>query len=162
MSAGTLRGQEGQPLVVGDTLYFESSYPNYIYAVNLNDIGQMVWKYTPTQDNFAPSIACCDLVSRGLAYADGKILADTLDGQVLALDAKSGALVWKTKNVDPELGQSMTSAPLVVHDHFIVGVSGCEYGRHSCGAQAVGEQIQSSLDRDRLRMSRLQDRANAA
>jgi PQQ-dependent dehydrogenase (methanol/ethanol family) len=128
MSTGTLRGQEGQPLVVGDMLYFESSYPNYIYAVDLNNIGQMVWKYTPTQDQFAPSIACCDLVNRGLAYADGKILADTLDGQVLALDAKTGALLWTAKNVDPELGQSMTAAPLVVHDHVIVGVSGGEYG----------------------------------
>jgi len=128
MSTGTLRGQEGQPLVVGDMMYFESSYPNYIYAINLNNIGQMVWKYTPTQDNFAPSIACCDLVNRGLAYADGKILADTLDGQVLALDAKTGALLWKAKNVDPELGQSMTSAPLVVHGHVMVGVSGGEYG----------------------------------
>jgi len=128
MSTGTLRGQEGQPLVIGDMMYFESSYPNYIYAINLNDVGQMVWKYTPAQDNFAPSIACCDLVNRGLAYADGKILADTLDGQVLALDAKTGALLWKAKNVDPELGQSMTSAPLVVRSHVIVGVSGGEYG----------------------------------
>ena len=128
MSTGTLRGQEGQPLVVGDMMYFESSYPNYIYAVNLDNIGQMTWKYSPTQDNFAPSIACCDLVNRGLAYADGKVLADTLDGQVLALDAKTGALLWKAKNVDPELGQSMTSAPLVVRGHVIVGVSGGEYG----------------------------------
>jgi len=128
MSTGTLRGQEGQPLVVGDMMYFESSYPNYIYALNLNNIGQIAWKYTPTQDQFAPSIACCDLVNRGLAYADGKILADTLDGQVLAFDAKTGALLWKAKNVDPELGQSMTSAPLVVRNHVIVGVSGGEYG----------------------------------
>ena len=46
MSTGTLRGQEGQPLVVGDMMYFESSYPNYVYAVNLDDIGHIVWKFS--------------------------------------------------------------------------------------------------------------------
>jgi PQQ-dependent dehydrogenase (methanol/ethanol family) len=76
----------------------------------------------------APSVACCDVVNRGVAYADGKVIADTLDGQVVALDAKTGKVLWKEKNVDPELGQTMTSAPLIVRDHVVVGVSGGEYG----------------------------------
>src|ERR1700722_12890111 len=79
MSTGTLRGQEGQPLVISDMLYFESSYPNFIYAVDLNNVGRIAWKFAPEQDKFAPSVACCDVVNRGLAYADGKILATTLD-----------------------------------------------------------------------------------
>src|SRR5579862_198313 len=128
MSTGTLRGQEGQPLVVGDMLYFESSYPNFVYAVNLDNVGQIVWKFAPEQDKFSPSVACCDLVNKGVAYADGKILVSTLDTHVYALDAKTGKVIWSAQNGDPKLGQTMTIAPLVVHDKVIVGISGGEYG----------------------------------
>jgi PQQ-dependent dehydrogenase (methanol/ethanol family) len=128
MSTGTLRGQEGQPLVIGDMMYFESSYPNFVYAVNLDDIGHIVWKFAPEQDKFAPSVACCDVVNRGVAYADGKIFVATLDTHLYALDAKTGKTLWTAKNGDPQLGQTMTSAPLVVHDKVIVGIAGGEYG----------------------------------
>jgi len=128
MSTGTLRGQEGQPLVVGNMMYFESSYPNFVYAIDLDNVGQIVWKFAPEQDKFSPSVACCDLVNKGVAYADGKILVSTLDTHVYALDAKTGAVVWSAQNGDPQLGQTMTIAPLVVHDKVIVGISGGEYG----------------------------------
>jgi lanthanide-dependent methanol dehydrogenase len=128
MSTGTLRGQEGQPLVVGNMMYFESSYPNFVYAINLDNVGQIVWKFAPEQDKFSPSVACCDLVNKGVAYADGKILVTTLDTHVYALDAKTGKVVWNVKNGDPQQGQTMTMAPLVVHDKVIVGISGGEYG----------------------------------
>jgi PQQ-dependent dehydrogenase (methanol/ethanol family) len=128
MSTGTLRGQEGQPLVVGDMMYFESSYPNYVYAIDLHNIGRIVWKFSPVQDPFAPSVACCDLVNRGVAYAEGKILATTLDGHLYALDAQTGETLWNAQNADPKLGQTMTSAPLVIRDKVIVGISGGEYG----------------------------------
>jgi len=128
MSTGTLRGHEGQPLVIGDMMYFESAYPNYVYAINLSDPGRIVWKFTPHQDSFAPSVACCDVVNRGPAYGDGKVIANTLDGHVYALDAKDGRVVWVAQNAEPKLGQTMTNAPLVVRDKVIVGVSGGEYG----------------------------------
>jgi lanthanide-dependent methanol dehydrogenase len=128
MSTGTLRGQEGQPLVVGNMMYFESSYPNFVYAIDLDKVGQIVWKFSPEQDKFSPSVACCDLVNKGVAYADGKILVTTLDTHVYALDAKTGKVVWSAQNGDPQLGQTMTIAPLVVHDKVIVGISGGEYG----------------------------------
>jgi PQQ-dependent dehydrogenase (methanol/ethanol family) len=128
MSTGTLRGQEGQPLVVGNVMYFESSYPNYVYALDLENVGKIIWKFAPEQDKFAPSVACCDVVNRGVAYADGKIVAAALDTKVYALDAKSGKVIWSVRNGDPKLGQTMTSAPLVVKDKVIVGISGGEYG----------------------------------
>ena len=128
MSTGTLRGQEGQPLVIGNMMYFQSSYPNFVYAVNLDNVGQIVWKFAPEQDKFSPSVACCDLVNKGVAYADGKIIMTALDTNVYALDAKTGKVVWSVKNGDPQLGQTMTMAPLVVHDKVIVGISGGEYG----------------------------------
>jgi PQQ-dependent dehydrogenase (methanol/ethanol family) len=128
MSTGTLRGQEGQPLVVGNMMYFESSYPNFVYAVDLDNPGQIVWKFAPEQDKFAPSVACCDQVNKGVAYGDGKILISTLDTHVYALDAKTGKVAWSVQNGDPQMGQTMTIAPLVVHDKVIVGISGGEYG----------------------------------
>jgi len=127
-STGTLRGQEGQQLVVGNTMYFESSFPNYVYSLELDNVGRINWKFAPEQDKFAPSVACCDLVNRGVAYADGKILVTTLDTHVYALDAKTGKVIWSAQNGDPQLGQTMTSAPLVVHDKVIVGISGGEFG----------------------------------
>ena len=128
MSTGTLRGQEGQPLVIGNMMYFESSYPNFVYAVDLDNVGHIVWKFAPEQDKFAPTVACCDVVNRGVAYADGKILANTLDAHTYALDAKTGKVLWSVKNGDPERGQTMTGAPLVVHDKVLVGISGAEFG----------------------------------
>ena len=109
-------------------MYFESSYPNYVYAIDLNNIGRIVWKFSPVQDKSAPSVACCDLVNRGLAYADGKILATTLDGHLYALEASTGKVLWKARNADPKRGETLTAAPLVVHDKVIVGISGGEYG----------------------------------
>ena len=127
MSTGATRGHEGQPLVIGDTMYFESAYPNHVFAVDLNDY-HTKWEYTPKEDPFAVSVACCDLVNRGVAYGDGKIIVDALDGQVIALNAENGHVMWNAKNSDAEAGQTLTAAPLVVKDKVIVGVSGGEYG----------------------------------
>ena len=54
MSTGTLRGQEGQPLVIGNMMYFESSYPNFVYAVDLDNIGQMVGNSLPSRTSLRP------------------------------------------------------------------------------------------------------------
>jgi PQQ-dependent dehydrogenase (methanol/ethanol family) len=129
MSTGTNQGHEGAPLVVGSTMYVHSSYPNYVYAVDLTKEGGAIkWKYTPKQDARAVPVACCDLVHRGVNYAQGKILMITLDAQVIALDAKTGKELWKVRNGDPTKGETMTGAGLVVKDKFIVGISGGEFG----------------------------------
>ncbi len=128
-STGALRGHEGQPLVVNNTMYVNSAYPNHIYALDLTKEGApMKWKYTPKQDDRAVPVACCDLVHRGVNYVAGKILMTTLDGQVIALDANTGQEVWKQKNADPTKGETMTMAGLVVKDKYLVGVSGGEFG----------------------------------
>jgi lanthanide-dependent methanol dehydrogenase len=128
MSTATLHGQEGQPLVIGNMMYFESSYPNFIYAIDLDHMGKMAWKFLPEQDKFAPSVACCDQVNRGLAYADGKIFITTLDAHLYALDAKTGKVLWSVKNGDTQQGQTMTMAPLVIKDKVLAGIGGGEYG----------------------------------
>ncbi|MCF3948885.1 methanol/ethanol family PQQ-dependent dehydrogenase [Acidiphilium iwatense] len=128
MSTGTDRGLEGQPIVIGNMMYYQTSYPNYVYAIDLNHTGRIAWKFEPPRDSNAPPVACCDVVNRGPAYGDGMIFVDALDGMVYALDAKTGKVVWKAKNAHPTKGQTMTGAPMVVKDNVIVGVSGGEYG----------------------------------
>jgi len=127
MSTGATRGHEGQPLVIGDTMYYESAYPNHVYSINLNN-NQINWVFTPKQDNFAVSVACCDLVNRGIAYDNGKIVANALDGTIYGLSASSGKVLWSAKNADPEAGQTVTDAPLIVKNVALVGVSGGEFG----------------------------------
>ena len=121
MSTGTDKGHEGAPLVIGSTMYAHSSFPNHVFAIDLTKPEKPVkWKYTPEQDERATPVACCDLVHRGLNYADGKILMITLDAQVIALDAKTGKEAWKTRNGDPTKGETMTGSGLVVNGSFLV------------------------------------------
>jgi len=101
-SSGTLRGHEGQPLVVtvGSTpmMYMESGWPNIIQALDLTDPDhpKELWNYrkTTNRDETAVPRACCDTVNRGPSYADGKLVFGTLDGFVVALDAKTGKEAW--------------------------------------------------------------------
>jgi PQQ-dependent dehydrogenase (methanol/ethanol family) len=131
-STGTNQGHEGVPLVVGTMMYVHSSFPNYVYALDLTKEGAPIkWMYVPKQDPKAPPVACCDLVHRGLNYAPGtpaKILMHTLDGQIIALNADTGKEIWKTKNADPSKGQTMTGSGLIVGNKYIQGVSGAEFG----------------------------------
>ena len=69
------------------------------------------------------AIACCDTVNRGLAYAEGKIFLSQLDTHVVALDAATGKELWKAKQGDYKMGETLTSAPLVVKDKVITGIS---------------------------------------
>jgi PQQ-dependent dehydrogenase (methanol/ethanol family) len=127
-STGVLRGHEGQPLVIGDTMYLVTPFPNIVYAIDLNNPGRMKWKFEPENDERAIGSACCDVVNRGVFYAAGKIFFNTLDGHVHALDAETGELVWRVKNADAHKGETITNFPLVVKDKVIVGVSGGEFG----------------------------------
>ncbi len=128
MSTGVLRGHEGQPIVVGDMMYYTTAFPNIVFAIDLNKPTEVLWKYTPENDPGSIGVACCDVVNRGVAYGDGKIFLSTLDGHLDAIDATTGELVWRVKNTDWTKGQALTAAPLVVDDKVYVGVSGGEFG----------------------------------
>src|SRR5690349_24992437 len=71
---------------------------------------------------------CCDTVNRGLAYADGKIFLHQADTTLVALDAKDGKVVWQQKNGGPAKGETGTSAPRVIQDKGLIGISGGEVG----------------------------------
>jgi PQQ-dependent dehydrogenase (methanol/ethanol family) len=126
---GVNRGQEAAPLVVGSTMYVVAPFPNYLYALDLTKPGApMKWKFEPNPDAKSQGVACCDLVNRGVAYADGRIFMNTLDGQSIAVDAATGKEVWRTKLGDIRKGETVTMAPLVVKDKVLVGNSGGELG----------------------------------
>jgi len=127
-STGVLRGHEGAPLVVGNVMYVHGPFPNPVYALDLNNEAKILWKYEPKQDPNVIPVMCCDTVNRGLAYADGKIFLHQADTTLVALDAKDGKVVWEAKNGDPSKGQTGTSAPMVVKDKVLVGISGGEFG----------------------------------
>jgi lanthanide-dependent methanol dehydrogenase len=127
-STGVLRGHEGGPLVVGDTMYLNSPFPNIVYALNLADDNKIIWKYEPKQDPSVIPVMCCDTVNRGVQYADGKIFLHQADTSIVALDAKTGKELWKTVNADPKRGETGTGAPLIVGNNLLVGVSGAEFG----------------------------------
>jgi PQQ-dependent dehydrogenase (methanol/ethanol family) len=127
-STGVLRGHEGAPLVLGDVMYIHTPFPNIVYALDLNHDGKILWKYEPKQDPAVVPVMCCDTVNRGLAYADGKIFLAQADTTLIALDAKSGKLVWSVKNGDASKGQTSTAAPHVFKDKVLVGIAGGEFG----------------------------------
>jgi len=128
-STGVNRGQEAAPLVVGSTMYIVTPYPNILYALDLSKPGApMKWKYEPKPAAAAQGVACCDVVNRGAAYGDGKIVFNTLDVQTVAVDAASGKEIWKTKLGEINKGETMTMAPLIVKNNVLVGNSGGEMG----------------------------------
>ena len=91
-STGVLGGHEGQPLVVGDTMYVVTPWPNVLYAFDLTREGYpLKWKYRPEVSANALGVACCDAVNRGAFYADGKIIYNLLDGHTVAVARTPGA-----------------------------------------------------------------------
>jgi PQQ-dependent dehydrogenase (methanol/ethanol family) len=127
-STGVLRGHEGGPLVIGDTMWIHTPVPNKVFSLNLND-QTINWMYSPKQDEAVTvPVMCCDTVYRGLAYAEGKIFLQQADTTLVALDAMSGEVIWKAVNGDPTIGETNTNAPIVVGDKVYTGISGGEFG----------------------------------
>lgn len=127
-STGVLRGHEGSPLVVDGVMYVHTPFPNIVYALDLDHDGRILWRYEPQQARDVAGIMCCDLVNRGLAYAEGMVFLAQADTTVVALDAKTGAVRWKVANGDPRHGESNTATVMPVKDKLIVGIAGAEFG----------------------------------
>jgi PQQ-dependent dehydrogenase (methanol/ethanol family) len=125
-STSVLRGHEEPPIVANNTMYVLTPFPNILYALDLD--GNKKWQYEPKPLSEAQGVACCDVVNRGPSFADGKIVFNTLDDHVVAVDAATGKEVWKTKVGDINIGETMTMAPLVVNGKVLVGNSGGELG----------------------------------
>jgi lanthanide-dependent methanol dehydrogenase len=127
-STGVLRGHEAAPIVVGDTMFVVTPYPNLLHALDLRRGGTKKWTYDPQVTSEAQGVACCDVVNRGAAYANGRVFFNTLDNHTVAVDAATGKEVWKTRLGDINRGETMTMAPLTAKGKVFVGNSGGELG----------------------------------
>ncbi len=118
------RGQESQPLVVDGVMYVTASYSR-IFAVNVTT-GEKLWEYTAQlPDGIMP---CCDVINRGAAIYGDLVYFGTLDAKLVALDRKTGKVVWKKTIEDYQAGYTITAAPIVVKGKIITGVAGGEFG----------------------------------
>lgn len=119
------RSQESQPLVHNGVLYVTTHAATI--AVDTKT-GKQIWKATVEYPPETPRIVCCGIINRGVALYDGKVFRTTLDAHVVALDAKTGQELWKSRVIDWKDGYSQTLAPLVAEGVVITGTSGGEYG----------------------------------
>jgi PQQ-dependent dehydrogenase (methanol/ethanol family) len=122
------RGHEAAPLVVGSMMYIVTPYPNQVWALDLAKGGRPVWVFKPKLLPAAQGVACCDVVNRGAFHSNGRIYFNSLDGQVFAIDAKSGRQVWRAILGDINKGETITMAPLVAEGKVLVGNAGGEFG----------------------------------
>ncbi|WP_330629425.1 PQQ-dependent methanol/ethanol family dehydrogenase [Thioclava sp. FTW29] len=118
------RGQESQPIVYDGVMYITGSYSR-LYAIDIHT-GKELWQY----DARLPEgiLPCCDVINRGAAIYGDNIYFGTLDARIVALDRKTGDVVWNKKIANYKEGYSYTAAPLIVNGLVITGNSGGEFG----------------------------------
>jgi hypothetical protein len=86
--------------------------------------GRVLWRYDPEIDGAYARRGCCDVVNRGVAYAQGKIFLGAFDGRLIALDARTGRKVWSVQTTDPKQNYTITGAPRIVKNRVIIGNGG--------------------------------------
>lgn len=119
-----LESMETAPIVVDGVMYLTTSF-DHVYAVDAKT-GKEFWHY---KHKMGPvTTFCCGPNNRGVAISGGKLFLGTLDAKLVALDAKTGAVLWAKEIADPEKGYSETMAPTVVDDKVLIGTNGGEYG----------------------------------
>jgi len=122
----TKRGLEASPLVVDGVLFTTLSWSR-VSAHNAKT-GEVLWQFDPEVPRKWGINACCDVVNRGVAAWGNSIFLGTIDGRLIALDAKTGAVQWETLTIDPEKPYTITGAPRVVNGNVVIGNGGAEYG----------------------------------
>ncbi len=111
------------PLVVDGIMYL-TQRPNDVIAMDATS-GRVFWTYRHTNEAV---IACCGSNNRGVAILGELLYMGTLDGHLVAIEARSGRQVWKTRVADSKQGYSITVSPLALKDRVVIGVGGGEYG----------------------------------
>lgn len=122
----TARGLEATPLVADGVIYTTTAWSK-VHALDATT-GKLLWSYDPEVPRETGFKACCDVVNRGAALYDGKIYSGTLDGRLIALDAKTGKPVWSVVTVDQSKPYTITGAPRIVKGRVLIGNGGGEYG----------------------------------
>jgi len=119
------RGQEAQPLVTSEGRMFVTASYSRVFAIDVRT-GKKLWQY----EHRLPGdlLACCDMVSRGLAIYGDLVIFGTLDAQLIALNQATGKVVWKEAMADYKAGYSYTAAPVIVKNLVVTGIAGGEFG----------------------------------
>jgi quinohemoprotein ethanol dehydrogenase len=120
------RGQEATPLAIDGVLYFSTAWSK-VKAVDARS-GRLLWAYDPQVPGEFAGRGCCDLVNRGVAAWKGRIYVSTYDGRLVALDAKTGAVVWSVLTLDHDKPVTSTGAPRIANGKVIIGNAGAEFG----------------------------------
>ena len=119
-----MESMETAPLIVNGVMFLTTSY-NHVYAIDAVT-GEEFWHYKHKMG--AITTFCCGPNNRGVAAVDNMLYMGTLDAKLVALDAKTGKVMWETQIADPELGYSETMAPAVADGKVLIGTNGGEYG----------------------------------
>jgi PQQ-dependent dehydrogenase (methanol/ethanol family) len=126
---GSPHGHAGSPLVSGDMLFVLTPFPHMLYAFDIRRSGfPLKWTYQPKPDGRAEGLACCDTLNVGPTTSGEDVLITTLDGHVVALDAKSGRTHWDAAPADLARRETLAGAPAVVGPYVLIGDSGDDYG----------------------------------
>ncbi len=138
----TERGQESTPIVVDGVMYLTTAW-SMVKAYDIRS-GAKLWEYDPDVLKNKAADACCDVVNRGVAAWNGKIYVGALDGRLIALDAKTGKVVWEKQTTDINLPYTITGVPRIIKGKVIIGNGGAEYrvrGYVTAYDAETGEQL---------------------
>jgi len=123
---GTTRGLEATPLVSNGVIYTTGEW-SVAYALNAKT-GEILWTFDPLVPRARARTICCDVVNRGVALYNGKVYLGTLDGRLIALDAKTGKPVWDVITLDQSKPYAITGAPRIAKGKVLIGNAGSEFG----------------------------------
>jgi PQQ-dependent dehydrogenase (methanol/ethanol family) len=128
---------ETSPIVVDGVMFVTTSF-SHVYALDAKT-GQQLWHYAHKMGPI--TVYCCGPNNRGVQVLNDRVYLATLDSKLIALNAKTGEVVWTTNIADPELGYSETMAPTVVNDKVLIGTNGGEYGIRRAYDAKTGKQL---------------------
>src|SRR5712692_8978510 len=122
---GTLRGVEATPLVKDGVMYATSAW-SLVYALDART-GRLLWTFDPHVPKVHATFVCCDVVNRGVAFYRERVYLGTLDGRLIALDARSGAPAWEAQTTPRGSPYAITGAPRIAKGRVVIGNAGSEY-----------------------------------
>jgi alcohol dehydrogenase (cytochrome c) len=122
-------GLEGTPVVENGMMYVTDGWGS-VYKIDTHGgKGVLLWKMDPKTDHdWAGAVACCGVDNRGVALWGNIVISHTLDGRLIATDKETGQVAWQRQVANPDKGEVVTGAPLIVKNMAITGVAGAEYG----------------------------------
>jgi quinohemoprotein ethanol dehydrogenase len=141
-ATGNKRGMEATPLVADGVMYVSTAWSRVMALDAVT--GGILWRFDPQVPGSAGRNACCDVVNRGVAIWKDRVYVGTIDGRLIAINARTGKQTWSVQTTDPAKPYTITGAPRVMRDKVVIGNGGAEFGVRgyfSAYDAATGEQL---------------------